>query len=945
MSTRFNRDDTALPLQWRVPNAPAAFLGRRTEVRAVEGAIRRGPLVVLVGPGGIGKTSLACAAVRTVFPRRASRAVMVGSRPGTPFRQTLVDVIRALGHVEARGNADVAMLAIDLVEARNAIVVLDDVHHVIAEVAPWLSAIACYARRGVWIATSRIEPRSPELAAATSGQVIHLGPISAAQLVKLARLLEPSITHSEATRIAKSAAGSPWKLRQLVSGRRAESDTTRTLLAALSVVDRPISEQALSGALGTSIKGATRDLVRSGMVETVGGGYRLHDVARPLVDATHDEALPMVTALSAGSSDDAIEALQLALQRGDEKRALSVCKVAFDAMLRAGKAATLWKLIGARQAPAFGSYKLRAAVQLADVKVTTVLDEPPKGALRDRLLWARALFVEAKGALAIEAAQALERDAAKSGDRLLTFWAVLQHAMSARVHQGPERGLLLLERASPVDDATRALGVALRAFWLAESGHIDEATRLLDRTAQADGPLETPLAEDILGGPLDFFVRYYRMAAFMECGHLQRAHDELTRGRPSLDADDHLRASYVQLDGIANLSIARGELTAATQILERLLRAAPSGATTYHTIARLLDVERRIAQGEFSAVPRDLARLLDETRETNALVHAWCIDTRERLDVVQAVRDELPLDHNASSLGSVAQSVLAMRRALRRARWRAHPVVPEPIDVEGTIVRGLALAVCDVFADGSHAEAHARHAVDVAVLHGWGIRECEARALLADVLIVQGEPSKALAEARALTRRAAGMTAPRFETDARFVVAMLEPPSPDVATLEALATAGDVSPCASRRARAILGDSTAPLDAMDERVLAATQQGAKAVILRLGATESSRRGWGLDARRAAVWLPDGKHVSLARHALLAKTLEVLARYGGEASFETLAREVWNRRVYHPLHDANRVRVTLHRLRALVEDDPRKPKRLVLVGSSYRFGDEPFTLVR
>ena len=156
--------------------------------------------------------------------------------------------------------------------------------------------------------------------------------------------------------------------------------------------------------------------------------------------------------------------------------------------------------------------------------------------------------------------------------------------------------------------------------------------------------------------------------------------------------------------------------------------------------------------------------------------------------------------------------------------------------------------------------------------------------------------------------------------------------------------AENIAPRASRRARALLGDASAPLDAADERVLAAARARAAVEVVRVRAESPHRRGWGLDLRRAAAWLPDGRRVSFARHTTLARVLEVLARHDGIATFEELATEVWQRRAFHPLHDGNRIRVTLHRLRALVEDDPQRPERIVLGPAAYSLGGEPFTLV-
>ncbi|HEY1960016.1 MAG TPA: AAA family ATPase [Polyangiaceae bacterium] len=933
-----------VPLVWRVPNAPATFVGRREELRAVARAHRRGPVVVLCGAGGLGKTALASAAVRELFADRAARAVMVGARAGEPFRQAMADVLRALGHAPLRSDADdLTSVAIDLAEARRAIVVIDDVHHALAEATEALVTIARYARRAVWIATSRVAPEHDELA----GQIVRLEPLGQKHLAKLARIVDPKMRATDATRIAREAAGSPWRARKLASDRSEArvGQAGKSLLATLSVAQRPISSGALAKSIGADPGRAVKDLVQRGLVEEIAGGYRLHEEARTTMSALERpeaERARAIAALASGGDADALEALRLALEGDDDRDAIAICASSFDAMLRAGHASALWKMLGAREDPAWNSFKLRAAMQLADVKITTLLDEPPERALRDRLLWIRALSVESKAPAAAAAAERLHAAAKKAGDETVAFWAALERAMASRVYEGPERGLALLDAAKPNDGPTRALASALSAFWHAEVGRVDDAIRTLERSALGRVPQEDALADEILGGPLDFFVRYYRMAAFMECGHLDRAHDELTAGRATLDVDDQLRASYVQLDGIANLSIARGKLDEAARILERLLRSPPAGGSTYHTIARLLDIERRLAAGGLGDVARDLDDLFTSTRIENPLVFAWCHDSRERLHLAAAVREEPPLDLDGAPLGAVARSVLALRRALRRARWGEPHELPDALDVEGRIVRALVLAT-DALVAGRDATDDARAAVDLAEAHGWGVRECEARLLLAEAHLTSGDSRRALSEARAVGRKAQTMASPRFEGEAQALAALVDDPPIDAAALEALAIADDVSPCAARRARAILGDD-AQLDAADRRVIDAARAHAAVDVVRVRPATPHRRGWGLDLRRRAGWLPDGRRVSFARHALLARVLEVLARHDGVATFEQLSEEVWQRRTFHPLHDGNRIRVTLHRLRALVEDDPQAPTRVVLAASAYELGGEPFTLV-
>ena len=946
----------SVPLVWRVPNAPASFVGRSEDLERIRAAAKRGPLVVVTGPGGIGKTSLATAAVRDVFGSRASRAVMVGARASSPAQQVLVDVVRALGNIEPRDAIDLAMHAIDLAEERKAMVVLDDVHRVLPEIEPALVAIARYARRSVWIATSRVHVGAPELA----GQTVELSPLAEKDLAKLARIVDPKISATNAARVARDAEGSPWRALQIAGERLATlDDTSRALLAALLVVERPVPLAALAQT-APHVDKALADLIRRGFVEELPGGFRIHDAARSWVESRvpSGEGESAIAALAAGGRVESVEALGLALKSGDEARALAICATSFDAMLRQGQAATLFKLVAPRTASAWSTYKLRAALHLSSVKITAVLEEPPDDAPYDRLRWIRALVVEGKSDQAFVAADRLVRSEPEEN---VAFWAKLQRAMAARFHTA-ERALELASEAKPFDDATGALHAALVAFWLAEAGRIDEAIATLEKSrftrdaTDADAgtsPRKTNasavFAEEILGGPLDFFVRYYRMAAFMECGHLDRAHEELTRGEDRLGADDRLSASYVQLVGIANLAIARGALSEASTILERLLRGAPPGATVYHTIARLLDVECRIAAGSFDGVDRSLDALLDETRDRNALVHAWCNDTLLRVRTIRAARIDArdDIDVDGSPLGSVARGVLAQRRALRRARFGLAYDAPRDaassvVDVEGSIAREMVIAA-DAIARGGSGVVSASRAAEIAATHGWGARECEARALAAEAALLDGDARRAQSEIEALASRASSMPSARFETEARALDALFSDPPLDFAALEDIAAREDVAPVAARRARAILGDHGVALDAIDARVVDAARTRANADVIRVHASRD-RRGWGLDARRREMWLPGGRRVSLARHAVLQAVLEVLARGNGEASFEDLAARVWERRAYHPLKDGNRMRVTFHRLRALVEDDPQRPARVVLGGASYALGQEQFTFV-
>ncbi|HSQ65693.1 MAG TPA: ATP-binding protein, partial [Polyangiaceae bacterium] len=360
---------TSVPLAYRVPNAPATFVGRRDELRAIKAAARRGPVVALCGAGGLGKTALAFAAIHGVFADRASRAVMVSLRASQPLRQTLFDVVQALEHfgreevAMPRGtDAELTSVAIDLAEAHEAIILLDDLHHGLPAVGSVLQSIARYARRSTWLVTSRVPLAVPELV----GQMISLGPLGERHLVQIARLVDPRLARGRAEEIAQDAAGSPWKLRRLVgapSDGRDEplegvDDLGRTVLEVLSLVERPIAGVAIERAAGADVRAALAELGHRGLVEEVAGGHRLHEAARPwavewlATSSRETTRRRAVVALASSGPSEAVEALRLSIEWGEREQALAICEASFDDMLRAGHAPTLWKLISSQREPA-----------------------------------------------------------------------------------------------------------------------------------------------------------------------------------------------------------------------------------------------------------------------------------------------------------------------------------------------------------------------------------------------------------------------------------------------------------------------------------------------------------------------------------------------------------------------------------------------------------------
>src|SRR5690242_11780804 len=85
-------------LRYRVPNPPPAFIGRAAELAWIEARLADGPLVVIAGPSGLGKTALALRALHCA----SERAVFVAIRPGDPAESVLRHLLWGLGELAGR---------------------------------------------------------------------------------------------------------------------------------------------------------------------------------------------------------------------------------------------------------------------------------------------------------------------------------------------------------------------------------------------------------------------------------------------------------------------------------------------------------------------------------------------------------------------------------------------------------------------------------------------------------------------------------------------------------------------------------------------------------------------------------------------------------------------------------------------------------------------------
>jgi predicted ATPase/DNA-binding CsgD family transcriptional regulator len=136
--------------------APAltSFIGRRSEVDEIGELLREFRLVTLIGPGGVGKTRLACEVALEIAPRFADGAWLV--ELGTLHDPALVPTVvaAALG-IRPEQTASVIESLIAVLARQQLLIVLDNCEHVLGSVAELCRAVLPAADDVRILATSR----------------------------------------------------------------------------------------------------------------------------------------------------------------------------------------------------------------------------------------------------------------------------------------------------------------------------------------------------------------------------------------------------------------------------------------------------------------------------------------------------------------------------------------------------------------------------------------------------------------------------------------------------------------------------------------------------------------------------------------------------------------------------------------------------------------------
>lgn len=119
--------------QGRLPVRPITMIGRETVVTEVSDKLRKDRFITLLGPGGIGKTTIALAVGRAVAEGFGGEIYFVDLESLTDPHHVAAAVATSLGL--ALKSKDPGLELVDLIRSRKLLVILDSCEHVIEAVA------------------------------------------------------------------------------------------------------------------------------------------------------------------------------------------------------------------------------------------------------------------------------------------------------------------------------------------------------------------------------------------------------------------------------------------------------------------------------------------------------------------------------------------------------------------------------------------------------------------------------------------------------------------------------------------------------------------------------------------------------------------------------------------------------------------------------------------
>ena len=898
-------DKRRVPLQHRLPNPPAVFVGREEDLSWLVDALTRATVAVIAGPPGIGKTALALAACAD--PRLSSRAessVFVEAPPG-PGIQAVLETIRALASV-AGTEADLEALqrdpeaaieyALELAEECSTWIVLDDAARSDDETLDvFIGTFARFARDSRLLVTTRRPPRMR----ATDGQVRVLGGLPPGSMKELADHWAPN--DSKTHEAIAGAERSPGELRRRLfagadpdEGREALLQNlptaARDLLGTLARIDTGIGEDTLHQLASPAAVSPLLQLENVGAVLRGPSGVRVHETWRESVEA-------MATATSLGRAvevlssskrpEDWVRAISVALQAQDRSTARTLLDERLEKVVTSGFAAPLLRALQVGGAE-FREARLACAASLGN---PTALAQVRRADAQDHsLTWVRTLYLEGRVQTAYERSQSLAEtggESVRAGALHLAARCALQLGEHAQVH-------VLLEGSEEVEaEVLRALADARSSDASAAAKELteDRARYFMARCEGAPLQLVADVVELLLdGGRPDLAVFADRLGP--------SAKAELVEARALLLA-------------LARACLIRAEVAQARALADRV-RPYVRGASIVRPRLHHVDVERRLLAGELEGLGLLIDTCLHEARGVDAAVVLRLTDARATLD---------------GWFGGEVVEPPGPYSALIAARDGA----TSQQKVDSVLEPTLAAAVLLANGDTAAAIAQAKDGRERAARrqrHSWA---AEATLLEAEACLAGERESEV--DTLLAPLRVPGWGAHRLSGEADGIAAIAG--TIHMGELERRAARMYEAPVAARRCRALLGGEVA-LDEIDLRVLesAAVRVGT---VTPLEPMSAWAPGWGIDRVETSVWLSDGQTLDMRKRAVAWRVLTTILDAGGAATKEQLVLGVWEEREYHPGRHDTRLHVTMRKLRKIIEARPDDPERLLTLEDGYRLG--------
>jgi predicted ATPase len=892
------------------------FFGRGAELEAVAAALARSRFVLLVGPGGAGKTRLA---------RRVTRArdgaSLFCDLSSVRTESDLVGVVgAALGLVLGGGDTDAAVEQIALaLSARRALVVLDNLEGV----PKAAHAIAAWSREGAHIlGTSRVR-------LGVSGEEdVEVGPLAEADALALfaarARDVAPEFEPDEATReLVVRLAGSPLaielaaarahvlgprallarfsshldllkstspalpdrhrSLRAVVEGSWAlSSDADRRALAACSVFRGGFDLAAAEAVLGEEAIDRLESLLASSLVSrSVEGGearFSLSDTVREYAAERLGEDAPRLVEVSRAHAEHyrALAVGQAEQASNAEPRALAVLVRETENLLGAFR-------VDGRSALAMNAVMHRVLPTDRHIEELTlargrVAGDDLLSRAEIELALVRAIRRQGGAARAVEQARTAEEAAARTKAPALladaaycTSLALFDAGRVTEAREAALEGIRLAEAAGIIGIAARCHDLV--GFCALDVGDFAQAARSGERVlaiARERGYrfLES-FAENLLG------------QVHTRRGELAAARDHLTRGLSLVQAVGQPTQEAIVRGNLAKVLIAAGELDEARAHLGRARELCRWSGLRKTEAAHLVSL---------ATLEADAGRLAD------ARAHAL---SGERL--AREVGHDRQVLSALLLLGSIGLEEGRTDDALadlERARGVADAL--ESVPGRAAALAGIALAraaLGDVDRAAAGLEAARRLAA-----HATPDTEALVRARAASVAFLRaaadrvgGDPALA-AEREREGDALLALAEPRARTQAEVRIARRD--------------------ALGRRGAGAAPPSDGPSGALPFEIV--TREGAAD-----GAALPARADLAFDAVERRAIVDGAREIDLRKKPIAARLLEVVLQEP-ERCFDkmTLYREVW----HGELRDASQgsaVYKAVDRLARLLADDPRR----------------------